>query len=58
MILSCFRCADNSGAGAKFQDKTFGDGKRVHNERAKSGTGPIEYRCTVCETSRSAKRGS
>jgi hypothetical protein len=55
MILSCFRCSDNSGAGARYQDKKYGDGKRVHNERARSGTGATEYRCTVCEASRSAK---
>lgn len=55
MILSCFRCRDNAGAGAKFQDKTHGDGRRVHNERAKSGNGPIQFRCTICEASRSAK---
>lgn len=57
MILSCFRCSDNSGAGAKFQDEKYGDGKRVHNECAKSGTGAIQYRCTVCETTRPAKAG-
>jgi len=55
MVLSCFRCADNTGAGAKFQDKMYGDGKRVHNECAKSGNGPVQYRCTVCKTERSAK---
>ncbi len=57
MILSCFRCGGDMGAGAKFQDKKYGDGKRVHNERARSGTGATEYRCTVCETSRPAKVG-
>jgi hypothetical protein len=55
MILSCFRCSDNSGAGAQFQSGKYGDGKRVHNECAKSGTGAIEYRCTVCEAQRTAK---
>lgn len=56
MILSCFRCSDNSGAGAKFQDEAHGDGRRVHNECAKSGTGPIQFRCTVCKAERPAKR--
>ena len=55
MILSCFRCSDNQGAGAKFQDATYGDGKRVHNECAKSGTGSVKFRCTVCKTERTAK---
>jgi hypothetical protein len=55
MILSCFRCSDNTGAGAKFQDKKYGDGKRVHNECAKSGTGPVQHRCTICKTERGAK---
>ena len=55
MILSCFRCSANTGAGAKFQDEKYGDGKRVHNECAASGTGPIEYRCTICEATRTAK---
>lgn len=55
MILSCFRCSDNQGAGAKFQDKAYGDGKRVHNECAKAGTGLIQFRCTICEAKRAAK---
>lgn len=55
MILSCFRCANNSGDGAAFQDAEHGDGKRVHNECAKAGTGAIQYRCTICKTERPAK---
>jgi hypothetical protein len=55
MILSCFRCADNTGAGAEFQNKVYGSGNRVHNECAKSGTGPVQYRCTICKTERPAK---
>lgn len=55
MILSCFRCTDNLGAGATYQDKAYGDGKRVHNECAKSGTGPIQFRCTVCGAERPRK---
>jgi hypothetical protein len=55
MVLSCFRCAANQGAGAKFQDREYGDGKRVHNECNKSGGGATVYRCSVCETERTAK---
>jgi len=53
MILSCIRCQDNSGCGAAFQNKVYGHGNRVHNELA-SKSGNREYRCTVCESTRSA----
>ncbi len=55
MILSCFRCSDNMGAGAEFQNEAHGHGKRVHNECAKKSNMPIQYRCTVCKTERPAK---
>jgi len=42
----CNCTSDKAGTtqGAKFQDKKYGKGKRVHNERKKKG----ESRCTVC----------
>ncbi len=53
MILSCFRCRDNTGRGAVYQDKRYGKGMRVHNAGAtKNGD---RYRCTVCEAERSAR---
>lgn len=55
MILSCFRCTDNAGAGAEFQNKVFGHGKRVHNKCAKKARLPIQYRCTICKTERPVK---
>jgi hypothetical protein len=53
MILSCFRCRDNTGRGAKYQDRMYGKGMRVHNAMAKSGN-TRSYRCTVCGNERSA----
>jgi len=52
MVLSCFRCESNTGPGAEFQNQKYGHGKRVHNETEK--TQPRIYRCTICETERSA----
>lgn len=31
----------------EFQDKTYGEGMRVHNKMAKAGR-VLGYRCTVC----------
>jgi hypothetical protein len=54
MILSCFRCRDDTKGGARFQDETHGKGMRVHNKTDKRiGTKPI-YRCTICENERTA----
>ena len=53
MILSCFRCRDNQGRGAKYQDEKYGKGMRVHNAGAKVGNSR-KYRCTVCGNERSA----
>ena len=52
MILSCFRCASNTGPGADFQNQTYGHGNRVHNETEKAQ--PRVYRCTLCGNERSA----
>lgn len=43
-ILSCDCQNDKNGnpAGAKFQDATYGKGKRAHNRTVKG------IRCTVC----------
>jgi len=54
MILSCFRCRDNTGPGAKFQDEKYGTGMRVHNETASRVGTSRQYRCTICENTRSA----
>jgi len=52
MILFCFRCRDNTGHGAQYQDVTYGKGMRVHNETDKRvGTKQV-YRCTICENER------
>lgn len=54
MILSCFRCRDNTGRGAVYQDKRYGKGMRVHNAGA-AQSGNRVYRCTVCEAERSER---
>lgn len=54
MILSCFRCADSSAAGAKYQDRVYGKGKRVHNPTDKRIASKRKYRCTVCMNERTA----
>ncbi len=47
MIIKC-------NCNHKFQDKTYGAGKRVMNKTQKTiGTSPV-YRCTVCTTERTA----
>ena len=32
----------------EYQDKIYGKGKRVHNEKKPKNAGTKEYRCTVC----------
>jgi hypothetical protein len=54
MILSCFRCRDDQGRGAKFQDKRYGKGMRVHNATAKRTGNVRYYRCSVCKTERTS----
>lgn len=40
-ILSC-NCKHD------YQDKTYGEGKRVHNSLKATATGIIKWKCTVC----------
>lgn len=54
MILSCFRCKDNTGRGADYQNREYGHGQRVHNATAVKA-GQRAYRCTICGSERTAK---
>jgi len=54
MILSCFRCRDDSRRGAKYQDKLYGKGRRVHNPTQKRVGNQRYYRCSICENERTA----
>jgi len=50
MIKKCEVCRDDRRAGAKYQDKTYGPGFRVHNPQG--GKNRDKCRCTVCGTTR------
>lgn len=43
MIKEC-NCA------SKYQDKKYGEGKRVHNKAKSPDKNDIAWRCTVCGT--------
>lgn len=48
MIKHCTKCHDYRSAGAQFQDKAHGVGKRVQNPI--QGKSTKQYRCTICES--------
>jgi hypothetical protein len=52
MILSCFRCRDDTSRGAAYQDRRYGKGLRIHNAGA-TQSGRKVYRCTICKAERS-----
>lgn len=55
MILGCFRCKDNTGHGADYQNRRYGRGQRVHNATVVKA-GQCSYRCTICGSERSTKQ--
>lgn len=56
MILSCFRCQSNTGAGAAYQNKQYGEGVRVHNATTSRQGGKLLYRCTICGNERTVSK--
>jgi len=48
MILFCFRCRDNEGLGAQYQNKKYGYGMRVHNQTETRQGFKFLHRCMVC----------
>jgi hypothetical protein len=54
MILSCFRCKNDKGRGAQYQNEQYGYGMRVHNRTQSRQGGKFLYRCTVCGQERTS----
>lgn len=48
MILHCPKCENDQSRAAKYQNKKYGNGKRVHNAKKSDGGS----RCTVCGNER------
>ena len=46
-IKYCYPCKDTEAA--RWQDKTYGKGMRVHNPMVKKGE-KVSYRCTICSS--------
>lgn len=55
MILycGCTHCLGGT-AGAKFQDSRYGVGMRVHNAVPVTNKSDEKWRCTICESVRTA----
>lgn len=48
-ILRCSKCENDTGSAAIYQNKKYGNGKRVCNKISSSKATSTQYRCTVCE---------